>query len=63
MQKFRLQKSHLFFGKSKAHFFYSQIINILRIMIATYYRYAIKILQDTMRFLIYKKIKKNQPYL
>lgn len=36
---------------------------MLRIMIATYYRYAIKILQDTMRFLIYKKIKKNQPYL
>jgi len=25
-------------------------------MIATYYRYAIEILQDTMRFLIYKKI-------
>ena len=28
-------------------------------MIATCYRYAIKILQDTMRFLIYKKIKKK----
>lgn len=28
-------------------------------MIATYYRYAIKILQDTIRFLIYKKIKKK----